>query len=616
MQKRSADEEIELLMKAGFQVISIVSHEEARVLRCLEKVVTHLRDFERPQYEAEVAGSRDAEKALGSLLAQRLQLIRWTVTDGPLHWWSGNQVDSYQPLPLAKSWMRNVNGHPPNPTNPVDVLVSLRSVLENLIGYADGAKGEGVDLSRSVWAFCDLHHWLDRGDTAARFNHVLVRALRDLVFMANGGKRLPIIVFISPRNVVPMELEKEVQVIDYPLPTVDELKHRFDEQRSRFEQKYGAHNIKLSPDGVSRLIQALRGLTFSEADSVLEKSLANNGMLEASDIAEALREKEQIVKKDGMLEFVASETGMGDVGGLKKMGKWLEPRRRGFIQDNIEVQGRKIKLPTPKGMLMIGVPGGGKSLVAKAVAKEWGLPLLRLDIGRIFGGLVGQSEENMRRAIRIANSMAPCVLWLDEVEKAFPKTSGAGDSGTSLRVFNTFLTWLQEKKEPVFVVATGNDINGVPPELTRKGRFDEIFYVGLPMRETRKEIVRIHAKRQGIPLTEGDVNALAVASMYFTGAEIEQCVKDSAYHLADVDAEDTGQLSVFGSAIKSVMEGIVPLVRREGADGRNVVAETLAQARLLAVPADDFEDLPQPVAQQGHAQGAAPGAGWVRQARR
>jgi hypothetical protein len=247
-------------------------------------------------------------------------------------------------------------------------------------------------------------------------------------------------------------------------------------------------------------------------------------------------------------------------------------------------------------MLLIGVPGGGKSLVAKAVARTWSLPLLRLDVGRIFGGTVGQSEENMRRAIRIAKSVAPAVLWLDEVEKAFPRSSGAGDSGTSLRVMNTFLTWLQEKKEPVFVVATGNDIQQVPPELTRKGRFDEIFYVGLPDADARRQILQIHTR--AFPLSAPDLETLVIRSKYFTGAEIEQCINDALYLIPSVTGsnapgpqpgEPTAPLPL---AIYTAMGNVVPLARREQAGGL-VLAETLKRAKSLAVPASaKFEDLP------------------------
>ncbi|MGA2119515.1 MAG: AAA family ATPase [Bryobacteraceae bacterium] len=230
-------------------------------------------------------------------------------------------------------------------------------------------------------------------------------------------------------------------------------------------------------------MQALSGLTQDEADNVLNKSLVNNRKLQANDVREILKEKRQIIRKDGILEYFETEATLKDIGGLERLIEWLDRRRAGFFRGEVELaNGIKIPLPVPKGVLLIGVPGGGKSLMAKAVSSVWSLPLLRLDIGRIFGGTVGQSEENKRRAIRVARSVAPAVLWLDEVEKAFPRSSGASDSGTSLRVMNTFLTWMQEKTEAVFVVATGNDIEQVPPELTRKGRFDEVFYVGCPIR--------------------------------------------------------------------------------------------------------------------------------------
>jgi hypothetical protein len=257
-------------------------------------------------------------------------------------------------------------------------------------------------------------------------------------------------------------------------------------------------------------------------------------------------------------------------------------------------------LPVPKGILLIGVPGGGKSLVAMGVAQAWRLPLLRLDIGRIFAGTVGASEENMRRAIRIAESVAPAVVWLDEAEKAFPKLSASTDSGTSLRVMNTFLTWMQEKKKPVFVVATGNDISQMPPELTRKGRFDEIFYVGLPDQKAREKILEIHTR--GLPLTADDIAYLAGKARWFTGVEIEQAIHNAKYRLPFFQgggappARPGEPQSPLARAIAACMEpgSFVPLAMRRDKEGRGLLAETLEKARMLATPASEsFESLPE-----------------------
>jgi SpoVK/Ycf46/Vps4 family AAA+-type ATPase len=398
--------------------------------------------------------------------------------------------------------------------------------------------------------------------------------------------------------VVPLELSKDIQVIDYPLPTVEQLEQRFLSRVSEMQRRYGEECIRLDDSARKRLMRALCGLTYEEAENVLAKSLANNGILQEDDVAEALAEKRQIIQKDGILEYFDSDKDFDQVGGLELLRDWLDQRKMAFAGHVVTYEGQEIPLPVPKGILLIGVPGGGKSLVAKAVARAWGLPLLRLDIGRIFGGIVGQSEENMRRAIRVAESVAPTVVWLDEVEKAFPKVSGTQDSGVSLRVMNTYLTWMQEKKAPVFVVSTGNDISQVPPELTRKGRFDEIFYVGLPDQEARQKIFEIHTR--GLPLSAEDHASLAAKSRWFTGAEIEQIVKNALYILPQFLASNAPAPEVdepddpLVRAIAACMKNFVPLARRKGKDGRGLVAETLAQARMIATPASkNFEKLPE-----------------------
>jgi SpoVK/Ycf46/Vps4 family AAA+-type ATPase len=294
------------------------------------------------------------------------------------------------------------------------------------------------------------------------------------------------------------------------------------------------------------------------------------------------------------MEYFETAETFNNVGGLERLKDWLLKRKQAFEGATVTVDGVEITLPQPKGILLLGAPGCGKSLVAKAVAAAWGLPLLRLDIGRIFGSFLGQSEENMRRAIKVAESIAPCVVWLDEVEKAFPKTTGASDAGASLRVMGTFLTWMQEKQKPVFVMSTANDIEQMPPELTRKGRFDEIFYVGLPDEKARREIFNIHTR--GLPLRADDLDELASKAKLYSGAEIEQVVKTALF----VVPRHRGQESPLFHAVLECMEGVegrggfVPLAARRGADGRAVLSKTFKAALSMAVPASDrFEDLEQ-----------------------
>jgi SpoVK/Ycf46/Vps4 family AAA+-type ATPase len=242
------------------------------------------------------------------------------------------------------------------------------------------------------------------------------------------------------------------------------------------------------------------------------------------------------VRKSGVLEYYDASETMQDVGGLDLLKDWLRKRRAAFSQE-----ARAFGLPAPKGVLLLGVQGTGKSLSAKAIANLWNLPMLRLDVGRVFGSLVGASEANMRAAIRTAEAVAPCILWIDELEKGFAGVQGSGvsDSGTTARVFATFLTWMQDKRAPVFVVATANDVSQLPPELLRKGRFDEIFFIDLPTAAEREQIFAIHLRKRGRDPQHYDLKRLAAATEGFSGAEIEQVVVAGLFTAFDAGRELT-----------------------------------------------------------------------------
>jgi SpoVK/Ycf46/Vps4 family AAA+-type ATPase len=259
------------------------------------------------------------------------------------------------------------------------------------------------------------------------------------------------------------------------------------------------------------------------------------------DVDVIMSEKEQIIRKSGILEYMHAEENVAGIGGLEFLLAWLRKRAKAFTPE-----AREFGLPQPKGILLIGVPGCGKSLTAKAVGNLWKLPLLRLDVGRVFGSLVGESEEKIRRAVHVAESIAPSILWMDELEKGL---SGVGssnmtDGGTASRVFGTFITWLQEKKSPVFVIATANNVRQLPPELLRKGRFDEIFFVDLPSREERRTIFDIHIKKRGRNPEEFDLDDLAEHSEDFSGAEIEQAIISALYDAFDLGQELSTELII------------------------------------------------------------------------
>jgi SpoVK/Ycf46/Vps4 family AAA+-type ATPase len=283
-----------------------------------------------------------------------------------------------------------------------------------------------------------------------------------------------------------------------------------------------------------QLVKAALGLTLNEAENAFAKAIAENDRLDGSDIQRVMEEKRQVIRKSGLLEYYPVEHALGAVGGLQNLKDWLHRRARAF-----SAEARAFGLPEPRGLLLLGVQGCGKSLTAKAIASQWALPLLRLDMGRVFSGLIGSSEENLRRAIRVAESAAPAVLWLDEIDKALSGSASSGltDGGTTARVLGTFLTWLQEKTVPVFVVATANRVEGLPPELLRKGRFDEIFFIDLPDALERAEILRIHLRRRGRDPATFDLPQLAARSDQFSGAELEQVVVEGLHEAFSAGTE-------------------------------------------------------------------------------
>jgi hypothetical protein len=363
----------------------------------------------------------------------------------------------------------------------------------------------------AVYLFKDLHPFLGKP------GFTVTRRLKEIALHLKHSYKT--VVLVSPVLEIPVELEKEITVLNFPLPTREELTallHQILADVAQFKNVA----IDLDPAGRERLLQAALGLTLGEAENVFAKILVKSQRLGVEDVGEVFAEKQQIIRKSGLLDYCTGEE-FSHVGGLALLKGWLGKRALALSDE-----ARDFGLPAPKGILLLGVQGCGKSLCAKAVANLWQLPLLRFDIGRMFGSLIGSSEENVRRAIAVAESIAPAVLWVDEIDKAFAgaQSSWGGDGGTTARVFGTFLTWLSEKTAPVFVVATANDISSLPPELLRKGRFDEIFFVDLPAPAEREEIFRIHLARRGRDAAGFDLSQLVGASHDFSGAEIEQGV--------------------------------------------------------------------------------------------
>ncbi len=351
----------------------------------------------------------------------------------------------------------------------------------------------------------------------------VIRGLRELA--QSLKTTYTTVILLSPVLQIPTELEKEMTVLDVPLPTHDEL-YGLLKEIAEVVVKGNRASVSLRREDADAIAKAAQGLTLSEAENAFAKAIAADSRLAREDIGLILDEKRQVIRKSGLLEYYPTEEQFSNVGGLENLKTWLSRRGNAFSEP-----ARRFGLPEPKGLLLLGVQGCGKSLTAKAIAASWKMPLLRLDMGRIFSGLVGSSEENLRRAIRVAESVAPAVLWTDEIEKGLSGmgSSNFSDGGVTARVFGAMLTWLQEKTAPVFVVATANRIDLLPPELLRKGRFDEIFFIDLPARPEREEIFRIHVGRRGRRPESFDLGKLAASAEGFSGAEIEQVVVAALY---------------------------------------------------------------------------------------
>ncbi|MCW5601384.1 AAA family ATPase [Nitrosomonas sp.] len=366
----------------------------------------------------------------------------------------------------------------------------------------------------------------------------VIRKVRDLLANLKQGQNPKNVIFISPQLLLPSDLEKDVTIVEFELPSIEEIKGILS-QMIEANRHTGRIVINLSPEEQERLAKAALGLTLHEAENAFARAMVIDGRLDINDVEIILEEKQQTIRKSGILEYIKSDLNIDDVGGLQNLKRWLIKRNKSWLDIAVRYQ-----LPAPRGVLITGVPGCGKSLLAKSVSAMWQVPLLRLDIGKIFAGIVGSSEENMRRAIQTAEAIAPCVLWIDEIEKGFSGMSGpSGDSGTSNRIFGTFLTWMQEKTKPVFVVATANNISALPPEMMRKGRFDEIFFVDLPTQNERKEILKLHLNRRlqhpdvigSFVIDDTTVNRLANTTEGFVGAELEQVVISGLFEAFNED---------------------------------------------------------------------------------
>ena len=472
-------EDLSVLVQSQYPLIYLVTFEEERAEQTIVTVARQL--------------SRHQEGKAG------FKVYTWTMTRGMVE----------QGTPGSASHHNNT--------------VSPEAAIEWVIRQRDSG----------IYIFKDLHPFKD--------SPAVTRCLRDAIVPLKGSGKT--IVLMSPVQEVPVELEKEVVVLDFPLPTMAEL----DEVLS--------HHLNHNPRDTTalqdreRLLKAALGLTRDEAEKVYRKARVMAGRLTADEVDIVLSEKRQLIRRNGILEFMDVDETINSVGGLEELKHWLTQRSDAFTE-----RARDYGLPQPKGMLILGVPGCGKSLIAKTTSRLWGLPLLRLDLGRVYdGSMVGRSEANLRNALKTAESISPAILFIDEIDKAFAGGAGSSDSdgGTSSRLFGTFLTWMQENTSPVFVMATANRVERLPSEFLRKGRFDEIFFVDLPNAEERKDIFRIHLKKRRSDIERFDLDQLTKVCEGFSGAEIEQGLISAMYE-AFAQGREFTQLDII-AAIRSTL---------------------------------------------------------------
>lgn len=413
-------------------------------------------------------------------------------------------------------------------------LVRIRQKKQLLVwdlagGFSDGsAKGNPVTALTKIaedkddgriYVLKDYHRFID--------DNLVNRTLRNLASALLETRKN--IVICAPVLRIPPELYEDVYVLDYEYPDFSCITEFV---RMIIDPK--TVSVRLNATQMEILLKAFQGLTTAKIRTILAKAAVKYGAIDERAIGLVLDEKEQFIKRTQVLQFYPSLQDISGIGGLDVLKSWIECRGKAFSE-----LAKNYMLPLPKGLLLVGIQGTGKSLSAKAIAKNWNMPLLKLDVGRLMGSLVGESESRTREMIRTAEAMSPCVLWVDEIDKAFAGVTGPqGDSGVASRMFGSFITWMQEKTKPVFIVATANNIDALPPELLRKGRFDEIFFVNLPTRQERFEIFELHLeKRRPGCARNFDVHTLAAETKGFSGAEIEQVIVDAMYNAFDAQRE-------------------------------------------------------------------------------
>lgn len=456
-------------------------------------------------------------------------------------------------------------------------LINLNNMItvDNSFNAIDAIENFSGMEENAILVLKDVHNDLSTRTISLSENRDIKRVLRDTANSIRGSEFVKNIVIVSPILELPVELQKDVTVFDFALPNVLEIKELLD---SMIEANLG-ENCKLTEEEKNIFAKTAQGLTLQEAENAFARAMVERKHLTLDELDIIMDEKCQVIKKTGILEFIKSGLKIDDVGGLENLKHWLIKRNNSWLDKAHD----KYNLPAPKGVLITGVPGCGKLLTAKAMSSLWKLPLLRLDAGKIFDKWVGGSEENIRKAIKTAEAVAPSILWIDEIEKGFDQNEGS----IGKRIFGTFLTWMQEKTKPVFVVATANNISLLPSEMLRKGRFDEIFFVDLPTSTEREIIFKLHLDKmlkgsisEEFEISDKLIKKLVDMTEGFVGAEIEQVIISAVF---DAYAEDrTLQEDDLYRAIKNT----VPLSITQ----KEQIESIREWANIRAVAATSHED--------------------------
>jgi SpoVK/Ycf46/Vps4 family AAA+-type ATPase len=476
-----------------------------------------------------VVETYDEKRALDMLLKvanqRQKNIFRWSVTDGLARLSFGPQ-------------MVKISEH----TEPKAILQFIKETV-----------------APAIYVLCDFHPYFKEEPTN-------VRLVKDIAQL--HGHVPNTLVFISHQMDLPPELSRYSAVLQMSLPTEEEILAIVREEAKLWSEKKGQERVKTDSETLKKLVANLRGLSHNEVRRLARGAIVDDGAITEDDIPEVNKAKFKLMDMEGVLSFEYNTEKFSNVGGLNKLKRWLGDRRTVFFEENANKSA-----DLPKGIMLAGVQGGGKSLAAKSIAGLWGLPLLRLDFGALYNKYFGETERNLREALKLAEVMSPCVLWLDEIEKGV--SSDTNDTGTSKRVLGTLLTWMAERKSKVFMVATSNDITGLPPELVRKGRLDEIFFVDLPDLSTRVEIYEIHLRKRDFDPKNFDTQLLAEQAEGFSGAEVEQSVVAAMYSASAQKVEMTEQhivSEIRNTAPLSIIMSEKISALRAWADGRTVSA--------------------------------------------